>query len=163
LFSEGGIHKMIVELLAVGLVISACLAVYLDEAVYSVSSLACMFALAAVLYALSGATFAAVFQLAVGAGTLLVLFLAGEILSEKPKGEKSLKNTFLIVIMALLLSLPPVFLSVSTPLANVSSGLPFAQTLWDLRAVDVILQGLVIVTVAMGIAIILYERKEEES
>ncbi|MGB9958915.1 MAG: NADH-quinone oxidoreductase subunit J [Candidatus Bathyarchaeales archaeon] len=154
---------MIVELIAVGLVISACLAVYLDEAVYSVASLACMFVFAAGLYALNGATFAAVFQLAVGVGTLVVLFLAGEMLSEKPEGEKSLSKTFLAIAVALFLSLPSVFLSVSAPLADVSPGLPFAQTLWDLRAVDVVLQGLVILAVAMGIAIILYERKGEEN
>jgi len=154
---------MIVELIAVGLVVSACLAIYLDEAVYSVISLACMFVLAAILYALSGATFAAVFQLAVGAGALVVLFLAGEMLSEKPKSEKPLRNTLLVVAAALLLSLPPFFLSVSAPLANVSYGFSFAQALWDLRAVDVVLQGLVIMAVAMGIAIILYERKEGES
>lgn len=154
---------MIVELIAVSLVVSACLAVYLDEAVYSVTSLACMFVLASILYALSGATFAAVFQLAVGAGTLAVLFLAGDMLSEKPKGEKPLKNILLVVSVALLLALPPIFLSVSAPFVNVSSSFSFEQTLWDLRAVDVILQGLVIMAVAMGIAIILHERKEGES
>lgn len=154
---------MIVELIAVGLVVSACLAVYLDEAIYSVTSLACMFVFTSILYALSGATFAAVFQLAVGTGTLAVLFLAGEMFSEKPKDEKPLKNILLVVAVALLLALPPIFLSVSAPLANVSSSFSFAQTLWDLRAVDVILQGLVIIAVAMGIAIILHERKEGES
>lgn len=153
---------MIVELFAIGLVVSACLAIYLDEAVYSVASLACMFIFAAVLYALNSAIFAAVFQLAVGAGTLAVLFLAGEMLSEKPSGGKSLKNIFLVVAVAFLLSLPPIFLSVSAPVTTVSSSLPFAQTLWDLRALDVVLQGLVIVAVAIGVAIILHERKEDK-
>lgn len=153
---------MIVELFAIGLVVSACLAIYLGEAVYSVASLACMFIFTAVLYALNGAIFAAVFQLAVGAGTLAVLFLAGEMLSEKPSREKSLKNTFLVVAVAFLLALPSIFLSVSAPASAFSSSLPFAQTLWDLRALDVVLQGLVIVAVAIGIAIILYERKEDK-
>jgi NADH:ubiquinone oxidoreductase subunit 6 (subunit J) len=154
---------MIVELLAVGLVVSACLAIYLDEAVYSIASLACMFVLMAVLYALSDAVFVAVFQLAVGVGTLAVLFLAGEMLSEKPKKEKALKKIFSAVLFAVFLSLPSIFLSVAVTPANISSGFSFAETLWDLRAIDVILQGLVIMTVALGIAIALYERREGES
>ncbi|MGQ9530930.1 MAG: NADH-quinone oxidoreductase subunit J [Candidatus Bathycorpusculaceae bacterium] len=154
---------MIVELIAVGLIVSACLAVYLDEAVYSVASLACMFILMAFLYALSDAAFVAVFQLAVSAGTLAILFLACEMLSEKPSGKKSLKKPFLVVAVAVLLALPSIFLSVPAPLANVPLSLSFAQTLWDLRAIDVVLQGLVIMSVAMGIAIVLYERREDES
>ncbi|PMB74439.1 hypothetical protein C0195_02745 [Candidatus Bathyarchaeota archaeon] len=150
---------MIVELLAVALVVSAFLAVHLDEAVYSVASLACMFALMGISYALSGAAFVAVFQLAVGAGTLAVLFLAGEMLSEKPEKEKSLKKIFPVALLAVVLSLPSVFLSVAVTPANISSDFSFAKALWDLRVIDVILQGLVIMTVALGIAIILYERR----
>jgi len=154
------LKNMVVELLAAGLVVLACLAIYLDEAVYSVASLACMFVLMAVLYALSDAVFVAVFQLAVAAGTLAVLFLAGEMLSEKPEKEKSLKKIFPVVLLAVVLSFPSIFLSVAVTPANVSSSFSFADALWDLRAVDVILQGLVILTVALGIAIVLYERRE---
>jgi NADH:ubiquinone oxidoreductase subunit 6 (subunit J) len=154
---------MIVELLVAGLVISACLAIYLDEAVYSIASLACVFVLIAILYVFSDATFVAVFQLAVGAGTLVVLFLAGEMLSEKPSREKPFKKTFLVALAALLLSLPSIFLSVAVTPANVSSSVSFGQALWDLRVIDVVLQGLVIMTVAFGIAIVLYERKNGES
>jgi len=154
---------MIVELIAAGLVVTACLAIFLDEAVYSVASLACVFVLMAILYALSDATFVAVFQLAVGAGTLAVLFLAGEMLSEKPSREKPLKKTFLVAVAALLLSLPSIFLSVAITPANVSSSVSFGQALWDLRAIDVVLQGLIIMTVAVGIAIVLHERGEGKS
>jgi len=157
------LKNMVVELLAAGLVVSACLAIYLDEAVYSVASLACMFVLMAVLYALSDAVFVAVFQLAVAAGTLAVLFLAGEMLSEKPEKEKSLKEIFPVVLLAVVLSLPSIFLSVSVTSANVSSSFSFADALWNFRAIDVILQGLVILTVALGIAIVLYEQREGES
>ncbi|MEM3623194.1 MAG: NADH-quinone oxidoreductase subunit J [Candidatus Bathyarchaeia archaeon] len=154
---------MIVELIAVGLVVSACLAIYLDEAVYSIASLACMLVLMAVLYALNEAVFVAVFQLAVSAGTLAVLFLVGEMLSEKPEKEKSLKKIFPVALFAVVLSLSSIFLSVAVTPANVYPGFSFADALWDLRAVDVILQGLVIMTVALGIAIVLYERREDES
>lgn len=155
--------RMILELLAVGLVVSACLAIYLDEAVYSVAALACTFIFMTILYALSNAIFVAVFQLAIGAGTLAVLFLSGEMLSEKPREKKILKKMLPAVVVALLMSFPAIFFSVVVTPANVSSEVSFAQALWNMRAIDVVLQGLVIVTVALGIAIILYERKVGES
>jgi len=154
---------MILELLAVGLVVSAFLAVYLDDAVYSVTSLAGTFILVAILYSLNDATFVAVFQLAIGVGTLAVLFLSGEMLSEKPGEKKLLKNAFLAIAVALLLSIPSIFLSVGTVPTNVSSNVSFPEALWNLRAIDVVLQGLVIMTVALGVAIVLYERKEGKS
>ena len=154
---------MILELLAVGLIVSAFLAVYLDDAVYSVTSLAGTLILVAILYSLNDATFVAVFQLAIGVGTLAVLFLSSEMLSEKPSGKKPLKNAFLAIAVALLLSIPPIFLSVGTIPTNVSSEVLFPEALWDLRAIDVVLQGLVIMTVASGIAIVLYEKKEGKS
>ena len=151
---------MILELLAVGLIVSAFLAVYLEDAVYSVASLAGVLLLVAILYFLNDATFVAVFQLAIGVGTLAVLFLSSEMLSEKPVGKKPLKNAFLAISVALLLSIPSIFLSVRTIPTNVSSDVSFPEALWNLRAIDVVLQGLVIVTVALGIAIVLYEKKE---
>jgi len=153
---------MILELLTTGLIVSAFLAIYLDEPIYSVGSLTCTFVLMAVLYALNNATFVAIFQLAIGAGTLTILFLSGEMLSEKPSEKKPLKNVCLAVVAGLLLSFPTFFSFVIVP-TNVSADVSFAQALWNLRAIDVVLQGLVIMTVALGIAIILYERKEAES
>lgn len=153
---------MILDLLAVGLVVSAFLAVYLDDAVYSVTSLAGTFVLIAILYSLNDAIFVAVFQLAIGAGTLAVLFLSGEMLSEKSSGKKPLKNTLLAVASALLLSFPTIFISIITRPTTVSPEASFAQALWNWRAIDVVLQGLVIMTVALGIAIVLHERIEGE-
>jgi len=152
---------MILELLAVGLVVSAFLAVHLDDAVYSVISLAGTLILMAILYSLNNATFVAVFQLAIGVGTLAVLFLSSEMLSEKQDGQKSLKNVLPTLAAALLLSIPSIFLSVGTVPAIVSSNISFPEALWNLRSIDVILQGLVIMTVALGIAIVLYEKKEK--
>jgi NADH:ubiquinone oxidoreductase subunit 6 (subunit J) len=154
---------MILELVAVGLVVSAFLAVYLDGAVYSVASLASTIILVAILYSLNNATLVAVFQLAIGVGTLAVLFLSGEMLSEKPTEKKRLKSMFLAVAAALLLSIPSIFLSVGTNPTHVSSGVSFPEALWNLRAIDVVLQGLVIMTVALGIAIALYDKKEEKN
>ena len=151
---------MILEILSVGLIISACLAIFLDEAVYSVAALAGTLFITALLYAFSDALFVAIFQFAVGTGTLAVLFLSGEMLSETPT-KTSQKNLLLIVAAGVLLSLPAIFLSFSTP-AGVLSGISFGQALWDLRAVDVVLQGFVIMTVALGVVIILHEKRKGE-
>jgi len=142
------------------LVVSAFLAVYLDDAVYSVASLASALMLVAILYSLNDAGFAAVFQLGISVGTLAVLFLSGETLSEKTNRRNPLRKAFLAIAAALLLSIPSIFLSVGTPSTTVSSGVSFPEALWNLRAVDIVLQGLVIVTVALGIAIVLKTRKE---
>jgi NADH:ubiquinone oxidoreductase subunit 6 (subunit J) len=152
---------MILEVLSAGLIISACLAIFLDEAVYSVAALAGAFFFTALLYVLNGALFVAIFQFAVGVGTLSILFLSGEMLSEKPTKKTSLKSTLKVLVAGALLSLPAIFLSVTGP-TGVSTEVSFGEALWDLRAIDVVLQGLVIMTVALGIAIVLYERKKGE-
>lgn len=152
---------MILEVFSAGIVISACLAIFLDEAVYSVAALAATFALTALLYALSGAIFVAIFQFAVAVGTLAILFLSGEMLSEKHVKRTVLKNVIPVVVAGVLLSLPPIFLSISST-NNVPFTVSFGDALWNLRAVDVVLQGLVIMTVALGIIIVLYEKRNGE-
>jgi NADH:ubiquinone oxidoreductase subunit 6 (subunit J) len=142
------------------LIASAFLAIYLDDAVYSVASLASVLMLVAILYSLNDATFAAVFQLGISVGTLAVLFLSGEALTEETRERRPLKKACVAVAVAVLLSIPSVFLSVSTPSAMVSSDVSFPEALWNLRALDVVLQGLVIVTVALGVAIALHTKKE---
>jgi NADH:ubiquinone oxidoreductase subunit 6 (subunit J) len=154
---------MILELLAVGVIVSAVLAVHFDEAVYSIASLTCTLILMAILYSLREANFVAVFQLAISVGTVTVLFLSGEMLSEKSSGKKPLKNLFLAIAGALFLSVPSILLSAGTIPTNVSSGVSFSEALWDLRAIDVVLQGIVIMTVALGIAIVLWEKREEKN
>lgn len=154
---------MILEVVAAGLVISACLAIYLDEAIYSVVSLACTVILISLLYAVNGTVYVAVFQFAIGLGTLAVFFLSSEMLSEKLKKEKSTRNTLLIVALGTFMSFPAIFLSLPTIQTNISIDSSFVQALWNLRALDIVLQGLVMLTVALGIAIVLYERKRGES
>lgn len=148
---------MILEVIAVGMVISAFLAIFLDEAVYSVAALAGTFALTSLLFAFSGAIYVAVFQFAVAVGTLAILFLSGEMLSEKPAKKTSWKNVLPVLVVGALLSLPALFFSFSGT-NNVTSTVSFGDTLWNLRAVDVVAQGLVILTVALGIIIVLHER-----
>jgi NADH:ubiquinone oxidoreductase subunit 6 (subunit J) len=152
--------KTFLELIAIGLVISAFLAVVLDEAVYSVASLAITLVLVAILYSLNDAGFAAVFQLGIGVGTLAVLFLSGEALSEKSNQRKPLRKALLATIVAILLSVPSFLVSFGITLSNISADVSFPEALWNLRAIDVILQGLVIMTVALGIVIVVQTKKE---
>jgi NADH:ubiquinone oxidoreductase subunit 6 (subunit J) len=149
---------MILEILSIGLIVSACLALFLDEVVYSVAALAGTFLFTALLYVENGAVYAAIFQFAVGVGTLAILFLSGEMLSDKPTKKTSPKKTVALIGASVVLSLPAIFLSVSGS-TGVYSDTSFGNALWNLSGVDVILQALVILTVALGIAIILYERR----
>jgi len=150
---------MIVEIVSGGLIVSACLAIFFDEAVYSVAALAGTFMLTALLYALSGAYYVAIFQFAVGIGTLSILFLSGEMLSEKPTTKTKLSSSVAVGVLGAVLALPAIFISISAPSAA-ANAVSFGEALWNLDAVDVVLQGLVILTVAMGITIVLYQRKK---
>jgi len=149
---------MIFEVLSAGLVISACLAIFLDEAVYSVVALANTLVFMALLYVFTDALFVAIFQFAVGVGTLAVLFLSGEMLSEKP-AKTPRKNVLAIIMAGALLSLPAIFLSISGS-TSVVGGVTFEEALWNLRAVDVVLQGVVMMAVALGIGIVLHEKRK---
>ena len=100
---------MIIEILAIGLIISAVLALFLDEVVYSVAALAATFLLTALIYVLNGAVFAGIFQFAVSIGTLAILFLSGEMLGEKPSKKASSLRIGGLVGEDILLSLPANF------------------------------------------------------
>ena len=151
---------MIIEILAVGLIVSAVLALFLDEVVYSVAALAVTFSFTAIIYILSGATFAGIFQFAVSIGTLAILFLSGEMLGEKSTRKASPARTGGLVGAGVLLSLPAIFLSVSGS-NPIGADVEFGDALWNLRGLDVLLQAIVILTVALGIAIVLFERRKK--
>jgi NADH:ubiquinone oxidoreductase subunit 6 (subunit J) len=153
------IDTFALELLSVGLIVSACLALFLDDVVYSVAALAGTFLFTALLYYVNGAIYASIFQFVVGVGTLAILFLSGEMLSDKSTKKTSPLKLSVLVGAGLVLSLPAIFLSISTSTGTYSSA-SFGEALWNLSGVDVILQALVILTVALGIAIILYETKK---
>jgi len=152
---------MILEALTVGLVVSACFAVFIDEAVYSVAALAGTFLFTSALYASSGAIFVAVFQFAVGVGTLAILFLSGEMLGGKIENKPKPRSMIVVLVSGVLLSLPAAFLSVFEATSSVPSS-SFGETLWNLRAVDVVLQGLVVLIVALGIGVVLFERNRKD-
>ncbi len=149
---------MIFEVLSVGLIVSACLALFLDEVQYAVAALSGTFLFTALIYALNGSIYGAVFQFAVGVGTLAILFLSGEMLSEKPKKNTSAGKLAAIIGGGIVLSLPAVFLSVSGTPAMTSEA-SFGVSLWDLRGLDIVLQAVVVLTIALGIFIVLHEKK----
>jgi len=60
------------------------------------------------------------------------------------------------------LSLPAIFLSISG-VSGATSDISFGDALWGTRGMDVIFQAFVILTVAMGIAIVLYQKKKVAS
>jgi NADH:ubiquinone oxidoreductase subunit 6 (subunit J) len=150
---------MILEIVSIGLIISACLALFLDEMVYSVAALSGTFIFTAILYILNGSVFAAIFQFVVGIGTLAILFLSGEMLGDKPTKKASPKKTLALIGIGIVLSLPAIFLSFSGS-SGTTTDASFGDALWNLRGMDVVLQALVVLTVAMGIAIVLYEKRK---
>jgi NADH:ubiquinone oxidoreductase subunit 6 (subunit J) len=152
---------MIFEIFSIGLIISACLALFLDEMVYSVAALSGTFFFTALLYIENGSIFAAIFQFVVGVGTLAILFLSGEMLGKKPTKKASSKKTFALIGLGAVLSLPAIFLSVSGSTGTTTNA-SFGDALWNLRGIDVVIQSLVVLTVALGIAIVLYERRSFE-
>jgi NADH:ubiquinone oxidoreductase subunit 6 (subunit J) len=150
---------MILEILSVGLLISACLAIFLDEAVYSVGALAGTFFITALLYLVNGAVYVAIFQVVAGVGSIAILFLSGEMLTEKPEKKTSPKKALGLVAVGAVLSLPAILLSVSGSTGVVVSDISFSDALWNLRGLDVVFLGLVVLVLALGISIILYEKR----
>jgi len=151
---------MILEILSIGLIVSACLALFLDEVHYAVGALAGTFLFISLIYALNGATYSAVFQFAVGIGTLTILFLSGEMLSEKTEKKTSPKKLVTLIGVGIALALPAIFLSVSGTPADIPP-IPLGEALWILRGTDIILQALIVLTLALGIFIVLHERKKK--
>lgn len=150
---------MILEVLSVGLIVSAVLALFLDEVQYAVAALAATFLFTALIYAVNGSIYGAVFQFAVGIGTLAILFLSGEMLSEKPLKKSSPGKVGALIGGGVALSLPAVFLSVSGSPAASSDATTFGVALWDQRGLDVVLQAIVVLTIALGVFIVLYQKK----
>ena len=152
--------ELVFDVLAVGLIVSAVLALFLDEVVYSVAALSGTFLFTALIYYFNDAIYAAIFQFVVGIGTLAILFLSGEMLGEKSKKKASPARTAGLFGGGVVLSLPAIFLSVSGQ-TNVATNVNVGDALWNLRGVDILLQAIVILTVALGIGIVLYKRRKK--
>jgi len=148
--------------LAVGIVTSAVFAMYLKETVASVLSLCTMMVLLSLLYFNLNAPFAAIFQLALGTGTATIFLLAGDTLTKK-SGEKTSSKTMLIGLVASVILSVPVVVGTVAPQSFISSlDLSLSSALWDLRAIDVLAQGLVILTAALGVVLLLKEERRRK-
>ena len=141
--------------LAIGLVTSAVFAIYLKETVASVLSLGSMLVLLSLLYFSLDAPFAAIFQLALGIGTVAVFLLAGDTLTKKSDEKTSSKTKILGLFAAVILSIPVIVGTVATQTLTQSFDVSLSSALWDLRAIDVLAQGLVVLTVALGVVFLL--------
>ncbi len=80
-------------------------------------------------------------------------------LGDKPVKKTSAKRTGALVGIGAVLSLPAIFLSVSGS-TTTTSDISIGDALWNVRGLDVVLQAIVILTVALGIAIVLYEKRK---
>ena len=154
---------MILEFLAVGIIFAAILAINLDDPFYSILSLGGVLIISALLYLVNEAYYASIFQFATGIGTVAVLLVLGETLERGELHKEKKKRPIGTIIAAILLSIPVLFFTI--PVIQIipepTTGVPF--NLWDLRSVDVLLQGLVILVLAIGMIIILRHEKEDES
>lgn len=149
------------EIIAIVLVVSAFLAVHLESATYAVISFGAMFTVLSALYFSLNTPFAAVFQLIIGVGTVAVFFLAGEMLTPKRKQSQGMKKIILGAIIAGGLSIPSILLDLELDGPMKSYNQSFSSALWEFRALDVIAQGVVILTLALGVAMVLKERRKE--
>jgi NADH:ubiquinone oxidoreductase subunit 6 (subunit J) len=151
---------LIVEFLAVGIILTAFLAINLDDSFYSVLSLGSVLIISSLLYLLNNAYFAAIFQFATGIGTLAVLLVLGETLDREGPHREKPEIPIGTIVAAILLSIPVLFFTI--PVIQIipepTSGVPF--NLWDLRSVDVLLQGVVILVLTIGMVILLKPEKE---
>jgi multisubunit Na+/H+ antiporter MnhB subunit len=148
--------------LAIGMVTSAVFAIYTKETVVSVLSLSTMMILLSLLYYNLNAPFTAIFQLALGTGTSAIFLLAGDTLTKKSAEKTSTRTIFLGFVASALLSVPVVFVTVAPQSFIQSVELSLSTALWDLRAIDVLAQGLVVLTAALGVVLFLKEKRRQK-
>jgi multisubunit Na+/H+ antiporter MnhB subunit len=148
--------------LAIGMVVSAVFAIYLKETVSSVLSLSTMMILLSLLYFNMNAPFAALFQLALGAGTSAIFLLAGDTLTKKSDEKTSTKTLLVGIVASAVLSIPILVGTIATQPFTQSAEFSLSAALWDLRAVDVLAQGLVILTAALGVVLLLKEKRRQK-
>lgn len=150
---------LVSDIVAVVLVVSALYAVEHKRPIYSVGFLAAFFLALSFLYVALGAVFAAVFQLAIGIGTIAVLFLMGQMFERKASRRTSLRKEVRALGVFLVVALPSVIGLGEVKVAVSSSNPTFPVALWDLRALDIVAQAVVLLVTAIGVAVVLSERR----
>lgn len=145
--------------LAVGLIFSAFFAIYLKETLASVLSLTTMLTLLSLLYFTLNAPFAAIFQLTLGIGTSAIFLLAGDLLTKKSDTKTSSKQVILGVVASILISIPVLLVPEVTETFTRTVSVTLSSALWELRSIDIVAQGLVVLTVAIGVVFLLREER----
>lgn len=146
-------------ILAIGMITSAIFAIYLKETISSVLSLSTMMLLLSLLYFNLNSPFAAIFQLAIGAGTAAIFLLAGDSLTKRNDLKTSNRTKVAALIASAILSIPVIVGNVITQTFTGSVDFSLSTALWELRAVDVLAQGLVVLVAAIGVAILLKDKQ----
>lgn len=146
---------------AIGMVVSAVFAIYLKETIASVLSLSTMMLLLSLIYFNLNSPFAAIFQLGLGVGTAAIFLLAGDTLTKKSNLKSSNRTKAIALIASAILSIPVILLRIETQIIKSSFDFSLSSILWDLRAIDVLAQGLVVLTVALGVALFIEERRKK--
>jgi len=149
-------------ILAISMVISAVFAIYLKETISSVLSLSTMMILLSLLYFNMNAPFAAIFQLSLGAGTSAIFLLAGDSLTKKSEATTSKKSLLVGLVFSAFLCIPVVIGTVIIQTVPQSVEFSLSTALWELRAIDVLAQGLVVLTTALGVVLLLKEERRQK-
>ena len=154
-------------LLILGISIPAFLSIYFEEITYSVISLVIMFVAVSVFYFSLNAPLAAIFQLTLGIGTAVTLILVGDEITTgeaktNHKNKVTLAAAFILLLLPLLiLELPLIDISQLGPISEPLS-FPLSEVLWNLRGIDILAQGLVVLTAIIGLAILLKKNEDEK-
>ena len=145
----------------------ACLAVFLKDLVRAALSLAFMSALLAVLLYRLDSPYAAVFELSVVAGLITVLFVSTIALTREDEEKESSWPLYVFVLGLLLFGLIDIsvmksLFGVSPPGAgNVTKS--FGDTLWNVRALDMIGQIAVIFGGVFGVLALLRDTEKDKN
>jgi len=144
--------------LGAALIISAFLALHIDETVYSIIFFGATLTILSALFFYMDAPFAAIFQIVIAVGAIAIFFLAGEMLTPRKKAPKKGRSVFIALAIASILSVLPILSELNVEVFSRSHDLSFASVLWRLRGLDVIAQSIVILTLALGIVMVLGKR-----
>jgi multisubunit Na+/H+ antiporter MnhB subunit len=121
-----------------------------------------MMILLAFIYFSLDAPFAAIFQLALGTGTAAIFLLAGDTLTKNNNEKTSTKTLLMALVASAFLCVPIIIANVTPQIFAQSVELELSVALWNLRAMDILAQGLVVLTAAIGVVLFLNEHRRRK-
>ena len=145
----------------------AALAVFLKDLVRAALSLAFMSALLAVLLYRLDSPYAAVFELSVVAGLITVLFVSTIALTREHEDNESTWPLYVFVLGLLLFGLVDLSIMKSlfgaVPAGDGNAAKSFGDTLWSLRALDMVGQIAVIFGGVFGVLALLRDTEKDKN